>query len=69
MLLIIDAQNREITYIFFFRWTHGCTRFNYNGVEAIIVAGGRISAGRGDELNSAEILGKTVFQNVFMLLH
>ena len=48
-------------YIFgFLRWTHGCTRFNYNGVEAIIVAGGRISAGRGDELNSAEILGKTL---------
>ena len=36
--------------------------FNYNGAEAIIVAGGRVTAGRGDELNSVEILGKLDFK-------
>ena len=35
--------------------------FNYKGAEAIIVAGGRITAGRGDELNSVEILGNSYF--------
>ena len=40
-----------------FRWTHGCTRFMYEGLEAIMVAGGRVNS-REDALESVEILGR-----------
>jgi len=38
------------------RWTHACGVINVGGREAIIVAGGRITSGPGDELISVEMM-------------
>ena len=38
------------------RWTHACGVVNVGGREAIIVAGGRITSGPGDELSSVEMM-------------
>ena len=49
-----------------FRWTHGCTRFMYEGLEAIMVAGGRVNF-REDALESVEILGRYFISNLIKL--
>ena len=38
------------------RWTHACGVVSVGGREAIIVAGGRITSGPGDELSSVEMM-------------
>jgi len=38
------------------RWTHACGVVNVGGREAIIVAGGRVTSGPGDELTSVEMM-------------
>lgn len=38
------------------RWTHACGLIRLQGQEAIIVAGGRVTSGPGDELNTVEVL-------------
>ena len=38
------------------RWTHACGVVNIGGREAVIVAGGRITSGPGDELVSVEMM-------------
>jgi len=38
------------------RWTHACGVVNIGGREAVIVAGGRITSGPGDELISVEMM-------------
>jgi hypothetical protein len=35
-------MSKELT----FRWTHGCGVFNHEGEEILIVAGGRVTAGK-----------------------
>ena len=38
------------------RWTHACTVVTLGGREAIIVAGGRVTSGPGDELSTVEMM-------------
>ena len=38
------------------RWTHACGVFEIGDNEAVIVAGGRITSGPGDELASVEVM-------------
>ena len=38
------------------RWTHACGVVDVGGREAVIVAGGRITSGPGDELSSVEMM-------------
>ena len=38
------------------RWTHACGVFKIGDKEAVIVAGGRITSGPGDELASVEVM-------------
>ena len=46
------------------RWTHACGLVRLAGREAVIVAGGRVTSGPGDELNTVEVLviGQTQWQ-------
>ena len=39
-------------------------RLDYQGQEAVLVAGGRITSGPGDELDSVELLGKKDYRFV-----
>ena len=38
------------------RWTHACGLVRLGGREAVLVAGGRVTSGPGDELDSVEML-------------
>lgn len=38
------------------RWTHACAVITYQGGEAVIVAGGRVTSRPGDELSSVEMM-------------
>ena len=38
------------------RWTHACAVLNTGEGEAVLVAGGRITSSRGDELSSVEMM-------------
>ena len=37
------------------RWTHACGLVRLAGREAVIVVGGRVTSGQGDELSSGEL--------------
>ena len=39
------------------RWTHACGLVRLGGREAVIVVGGRVTSGQGDELSSGEAEG------------
>ena len=39
------------------RWTHACGLVRLAGREAVIVVGGRVTSGQGDELSSGEAEG------------
>ena len=47
------------------RWTHACGVVFLDNREAVIVAGGRVTSGPGDELASVEVMivGESSWQN------
>ena len=65
MTLLTKVSHLKLKKITQARWTHACAVFQYQGREAVIVAGGRITSTPGDELTSVEVMLMPMVYTIF----